>query len=285
MAQAQLHLDEPLRRLLADLATFFSGRGLEAYLVGGFLRDTLLGRDSRDVDISVAADTISLSRELAAALGGNSFPLGTDRAEDRQVARILLPDNSLHIDLKPLPDDIASDLLRRDYSIDAMAVPLSDGLLSEPLSIIDPHGGQTDLRERLVRVISEDAFHRDPLRLLRGVRLSAQLGFRLEPATVALIRGNSHRLAEAAPERQRDELMRILALPRAAPALRQLDEFGLLGQIVPEVEATRGVEQPKEHQWDVFHHLLEAVGRLDMMLSETEPKDPEDGALWRELWQ
>ncbi len=279
MAEATLIVGPEARGLLAELDRFFSGRGVKAYVVGGFLRDALLGRDSRDVDISLAGDPLVLGRELADDHGGSFFPL----AEEQRVARVLLPQRDLHIDLMPLRAEIESDLRERDYTIDAMAASLS-GAASGEATVIDPTGGLDDLRDRLLRVIREDAFRHDALRPLRGARLATELEFTLEPGTVELIRKHASSLPQVAVERQRDELMRIMNTPRAGLGLRLLDDLGLLEQLLPEVTETRGVEQPKEHYWDVFDHCLETVRNLDILLAEEEPGDRHWRSLWRELW-
>jgi poly(A) polymerase len=279
MAQAPLTVGPEVRGLLARLHAFFSGRGVEAYIVGGFLRDALLGRHSHDLDISIAGDPLTLGRELADTLGAHYFPL----AEEQHAARVLLPEHGAHIDLLPLRGDVESDLRERDYTIDAMAAPLGEATAGTA-TVIDPTGGQDDLRRRLVRVIGEDAFRQDALRPLRGARLAVELDFEMEPVTAALIREHAPELPQVAAERQRDELMRILATPRAARGLRLVDELSLLERLLPELTDSRGVEQPKEHHWDVFDHSLEAVGKLDILLAEEEPRERLARRLWRELW-
>ncbi len=279
MAKVSLGIGADARDILTDLKDFFSGRGVEAYVAGGFLRDALLGRDSHDVDISIAGDPLVLGRELADAHGGHYFPL----AEEQHVARVLLPQRNVHIDLMPLRAEIEADLRARDYTIDAMAAPLAAAASGE-VTVIDPTGGLNDLRDRLVRVIREDAFRHDALRPLRGARLATELDFTLEPGTMELIRQYAPRLPEVAVERQRDELMRIMATPRAGTGMRLLDDLGLLERLLPEMSDTRGVEQPKEHYWDVFDHCLETVRNLDILMGEEEPGDRHWRTLWRELW-
>jgi len=280
LAKATLNVGPAMRDLLAELNRFFRGRGAEAYVAGGFLRDALLGRDSRDVDISIAGDPLALGRELAGALGGHYFPL----AEERQAVRVLLPERSLYVDLLALRGAIESDLLERDFTIDAMATTLEEAV-SGAAAVIDPTDGRKDLRKRLVRVIGEEAFRADPLRPLRGARLAVELDFTVEPATADLIRGHAAGLFGAAVERQRDELMRILGTVRAGQGLRLLDDLGLLERLMPEIAETRGVEQPKEHHWDVFDHSLEVVRNLDILLGEEEPPDKRWRELWRGLWE
>ncbi len=278
-AKTNLRLQGPLTALLSELAAFFGAGNVQAYAVGGFLRDALLGRRCHDIDLAVAADPLLLGRELADAFAGHYFPL----AEEQHLARVLLPDRGVHIDLLPLQASIEADLQGRDYTIDAMAAGLAD-VASGKAAVIDPTGGRGDLRRRLVRAVREEAFRDDPLRPLRGVRLATELDFQIEAGTAELIRRYAPLVPTVVVERQRDELMRMLATPRAGAGLRLLDEVGLLDHVLPEVAATRGVEQPKEHHWDVLNHCLETVRNLDNLLSEDEPRDRFWRDLWRELW-
>jgi putative nucleotidyltransferase with HDIG domain len=251
-------------------------------VVGGFLRDALLGRESHDVDLAVAADPLSLGRRLADALAGHFVRLH----EEHKAARIVLPDGGAirSLDLLPLCLEIEADLEQRDFTINAMAVRVEALAGGRQPSIIDPCGGKRDLAEGIVRMVRPEAFGADPLRLLRAVRLCAELGFALDPQTAAVVAENAPLLSQTAPERQRDELMRILATSRAAPGLRLADKLGLLAVLLPEVTATRGEQQPKEHHWDVFDHSLETVAALDALLGSEKPADGRWARLWRELW-
>lgn len=283
MEADSLEIDSQTRAALAAVASFLDSEGLEAYVVGGFLRDALLGRESHDVDLAVAADPLSLGRRLADVLAGHFVRLH----EEHKAARIVLPaGGAIHsLDLLPLRLEIEADLGQRDLTINAMAVRV-EGLTGErQLSIIDPCGGRQDLAEGTVRMVRPDAFSADPLRLLRAVRLCAELGFTLDPQTAAVMVENAPLLSQAAPERQRDELMRILATSRAAPGLRLADKLGLLHIFLPEVTATKGEEQPKEHHWDVFDHSLETVAALDALLGSEKPADGRWARLWRQLWE
>jgi poly(A) polymerase len=131
---------------------------------------------------------------------------------------------------------------------------------------VDPEDGRADLRAGLVRAVSPEAFRQDAARLLRAYRLAAELGFSIEGETEAMI-GRDHALISGvAAERVRDELCGVLAVTASAPWLRRLDGVGLLGVIIPELEATRGVVQPREHYWDVFDHSLETVAALERLV-------------------
>src|SRR3990172_4600478 len=120
MAPATLTMTDSTRRLLAELDRFFAGRGLQAYVVGGFVRDALLGRDCHDIDVAFAGDPLEVGPGLADAFGGNYFPL----AEEQHVARVLLPERGVQLDLMPMWAEIEADLAERDYTIDPMAAPL-----------------------------------------------------------------------------------------------------------------------------------------------------------------
>jgi poly(A) polymerase len=271
----------PLRALLGEIAAFCDARGVATHATGGFLRDALLGVAIHDIDLTIAGDPLELGPPLAGVLAGTYFPL----REERGQARILLPGRNLHIDLMPLRGpDIEADLRLRDYTVDALGAALGE-LANGEAQIIDPTGGFADLRARVVRMTSENALMDDPLRLMRGPRIATQFGFEIEPETAEAIRRNAARLPEAAVERQRDELIRIFATERAADGLRLLDQLGLFARVLPEMEVTRGVEQPKEHHYDVLGHSLAAVGALDMLLGEQRPAASPARHLWDEVWR
>jgi len=273
------HLPPAMRRLLSELAALLSSCGVEAYATGGFIRDALLGVDTDDLDISVRADPMKLGLELADAFGGNCFPLDADRGH----VRVLIPQYDVHLDLRPLTGSLEEDLLARDYTVDAMAAPLPK-VAAGSAELTDPAGGLDDLRKRTIRLVSEGALVKDPLRLLRAVRLAVQLDFEIETATGDAIRRHATSLPEVAAERQRDELILMLRTDRAARALRLLDDLELLDRLLPEAAVMRDVEQPKEHTWNVFGHSLAAVEALDMMLAEAAPAPEPVASLWRELW-
>ena len=274
-----LRLPPPMRELLSELIAFFSIQGVEVYATGGFLRDAVLGREVHDLDISVRADPLELGPALADTFGGNYFPMNAERG----LVRVLMPSHDFHLDLLPLTGSLEEDLQTRDYTVDAMAAPLNE-VASGSVLITDPTGGLEDLQNRTIRLVSQDALAKDPLRLLRGVRLAVLLDFAIEPETTEAIRRNAGLLTEVAAERQRDELVQMLRTNRAAAALRLLDELDLLDPLLPAAAPMREVEQPKEHHWDVLRHSLAAVEALDMMLSEDEPGSEPELSLWRELW-
>lgn len=268
-----------LSPLIRNIAEFFQQRGVQAWATGGFLRDALLGRRPHDIDITIAGDPLSAGPDLAVALGGHFFPL----QEERGQGRILLSQQRIHIDLMPLrAPEIESDLRLRDFTIDAMAAPLGD--LAEEFVLTDPTGGLPDMRNRVVRVTQEEAFAEDPLRLLRGPRIATELGFELEAETEAAIKRRAADILSSAPERQRDEIMRICSTAAAGAGFRLLDALGLFRALFPEMEAARDFEQPKEHYYDVLGHSFAVVDALDWMMAESPPSASPQDEMWKELW-
>jgi len=250
-----------LASYLEWVASILRERSIEAYLIGGCVRDRLLGRESRDIDFVVRGDAVKLAREVADKLGGSFVLLD----EETDTGRVVVREEGgerLFIDFTRLRgEDIGVDLTKRDFTIDAMAMDVAS--LAESPRIIDPYGGQRDLQDGRLRAVSENVFHDDPLRLLRAVRLAAELGFSIDFLTDALLRWNHALIERASPERVRDELARILALPKAADSLGYMDSSGLLTTIIPELVALKGLEQPPPHRYDVFVHSIETVATMD----------------------
>lgn len=231
--------------------------GGEAWLVGGAVRDRLLGRPTDDLDISVRGEPRRAARAIARTAGGTAFQLSGAFGAWRVVGR----DRGWHVDLVELRDaDIAADLAARDFTINAMAEPLAGG------ELLDPHGGRADLDKRLVRMVSPGALAEDPLRTLRAVRLVCELDLSLDPATGAAVALHAPAIEQIAPERVFAELKRIVTSDRALSGLALMDEFGLLAAVLPELMVLRGVEQNVFHHLDVYDHtlaVLEAVASLE----------------------
>jgi poly(A) polymerase len=260
---------EPAPDLRALLSIIHSRAIGPVYLVGGAVRDLLRNGTPRDLDIAVDGDARALATAVASALGGHAFTLDDGRSQ----VRVTLEDGPVSdIDFAPLTSSLDADLRSRDLTVDALAMPIRAG--GELKDVIDPTGGLADLEAGTLRMTSEAVYSADPLRLLRAVRLATELEFEIEPATAAAISSNAPRLDQAAPERRRDELTRIMATPRSAAAVRLLDRLGLLDQLLPELAPGRGVEQPPTHHYyDVFDHSIETLADLDAMLSIDEPSD------------
>ena len=244
--------------------------GASAYIVGGAIRDGLLGKTTNDVDLALDGSPHELGPRIADALGGKMI---TNDAT-RDMARVIAfgdaegdtsgdADAALIMDLTPLSDSgIEADLAGRDFTINAIAAPLNPETLSIPNAadwrLIDPLGGIADIRAKTVRAASETAFADDPVRMMRAVRVAVEAGFEVEPHTRALIRRDAALIVRSSAERVREVLLRTLDAPGAA-SVRLMDALGLLSALMPELDAARGVEQPKEHYYDVFGHLTAAA--------------------------
>jgi putative nucleotidyltransferase with HDIG domain len=224
--------------------------GREAWLVGGAVRDRLLGRPTDDVDLALEGDPRRAAREIARTAGGTAFELsGAFRAW-----RVVGPGHAWHVDLVALRDgDIAADLAARDFTINAMAEPLAGG------ELLDPHGGRADLEDRRLRMVSETALADDPLRTLRAVRLITELSLELDEATARAARRHAAGIARVAPERVFGELKQVVTSHDAMRGLALMLELGLTDVVLPELAALRGVQQNEFHHADVYDHTLQVL--------------------------
>jgi poly(A) polymerase len=240
---------------------FVRQRAGEAWLVGGYVRDRLLDRPTHDIDLVVRTGAIPLARAVADHFAGHFYVLDLQR----DVARAIVPAGggcSLNVDVARLrAADIAADLSLRDFTINAMGSPL----LEQPAtaSLIDPLGGEDDLRHSVIRAAGDQVFFEDPLRLLRAVRQAGELEFRVDAKTFSLIRRDASLVASVSAERVRDELVRLLSLPASWRPLTMLLEAGLLRQVLPEAASLAGVSQSAPHGQDVFDHTLGVLAQLD----------------------
>lgn len=215
-----------LRRRVVELVR---ASGLEVYLVGGTVRDAMLGRSSCDIDLAVNGPALPLARRMADSLRAAYMPLDVERDVGR--ALIWVDGVQHHIDVARLrAEGIHADLWARDFSVNAMAVRLD---VDRP-DLWDPTGGCPDLQGRTLRVLRPDTFADDPVRILRAVRLRGSLGFALTAETEASLRAWMPALVNVSPERIRDELLLILALEDAAESLEYARRLGLLDALFPE---------------------------------------------------
>ncbi len=234
--------------------------GQKIYLVGGVVRDALLGVENHDLDIVVSGDVRSLAKAIANELGAVFYMMDLEHP----TARIIFqPDENRQysFDFAALRGgDIKEDLAGRDFTVNAMAVDID-----QLEKIIDPLKGAQDLKDKRLRVCSPAAFRDDPVRLLRAVRLSLTLQLSMDSATIGWLKEASADLARSSVERLRDEFLRMLAGRKVDAALRILDQFGLLGQLLPEVQALHGEEQPPQ-VLDVWEHTLAMISWLERLI-------------------
>ncbi|MFH0785174.1 MAG: HD domain-containing protein [Pseudomonadota bacterium] len=239
------------------------------YLVGGTVRDCLLGRRSCDIDVAAPCSASVLATMLRAELGGGTF-VDLSGPNDEAVRLIW---RSEQVDFATFRDGVLTledDLRRRDFTVNAMAVPLSAlAANGEQPWVVDPTGGLADLRKGRIQHCP-GAFAADPLRMLRGYRLSATLGFRLVQNTRAEVNKYASRIGDTAAERIGYELKMMFSSPRTALCMQAMHEDGLLAFLLPELYAGAGVEQPEFHHLDVFGHSFLALGMMEEILAEPQ---------------
>ena len=249
--------------------------GTPAWLVGGAVRDRLLGRAVSDLDLVVAGDVRAAARALARAARGPVFAL----SEAFGAWRVLAGDRAWQADLSPLHGAaIEQDLARRDVTVNAMAEPLAGG------PRIDPHDGAADLAAGRLRAVGSRSFADDPLRALRLARLAAELGLRPEPGTAALARAEAPRVAGVAQERVFAELRRLVCGPGPLAGLGWMDTLSLTAAVLPELDALHGVAQNRYHHRDVHGHTLEVLEQVLALERDPTPAlGPEHAADVRAL--
>ena len=218
-----------------------------AWLVGGAVRDRLLGRATTDLDVAVAGDVEAAARRLARAARAAVFPLSEDFGAWRVVAR----GGAWQADLSPLlGESIEQDLAQRDFTVNAIAEPLAGG---EP---VDPTGGREDLAARRLRMVSPAAFEADPLRVLRLPRFACELALGAEPATIDAAARHATGLGHVSAERVFAEFKRIVASPDPLAGIELMERVGAVDVVLPELAALAGVEQSAYHHLDVYRHTL-----------------------------
>ncbi len=258
--------------LLAGLVTVQNRLGGDLFLTGGTVRDLLLGRQTADIDLTVAAGGRQWAAQLTATIGGTRVDLGRNEDAARVVA------SGMCVDFSSFREGalrISEELRKRDITINSMGVRLDLARLQEPepaggLPLIDPVAGRIDLQHRIIRMTSRSAFVADPLRMVRVFRFAGVLDFDIDPDTLQQIHWQHDLLSRVASERVTHELDLLLATPRGHQGFRGMAESGLLWEIIPELQAGMGLEQPASHHLDVFHHCLEALARMEEIQRQPE---------------
>lgn len=240
----------------------------EAYLVGGCVRDLLLNAEPKDWDIATNAKPEEIQKIFPNSIYENQFGTVAVKTESGDPALKIIEITTYRLEGKYTdkrhPDEIKfaktieEDLARRDFTVNALALIPAEGLAKK---VIDPFGGQEDLKNRVVRAVgnAEDRFQEDALRILRAVRFMTQLGFKIEEKTEVAIKKHAGLLEFISKERIRDELSKLLMADDAVKGIYKIQELGLLKYVLPALEEGVGVRQNKHHIYTVFEHNVRSL--------------------------
>src|SRR3989344_7479536 len=236
----------------------------EAYIVGGCVRDFLLGADPKDWDVTTNAKPEEIMAVFPDSFYENNFLTVTVRTGNADAALAEIEITTYRSEAKYSdkrhPDEVTyaktleEDLSRRDFTVNAMA-------MGTDKKVIDPFLGQEDLKKKIIRTVgvADERFGEDALRMLRAVRLAATLGFDIEKNTVEAIKKNSIWLEAVSQERIRDELVKILMGDHPMPGIERLRELGRVKYVLPELLENYGIGQNKHHIYDCYQHALKAL--------------------------
>jgi putative nucleotidyltransferase with HDIG domain len=246
--------------LLDRIRPILSQQPQPVYLVGGAVRDALLGRTSHDLDFTVAGGAVKLAFKVADSLGVPAYIM--DR--ERDVGRVVLPDEKTTLDFARFrKDGIEADLQDRDFTINAIALPI--GEQETAADLVDPTGGRQDLQAGLVRQVHDSALLDDPVRALRAVRMAVSLGFTITPETETAVTAAAGLFDNVSIERIRDELLKLFQTQAPDQVVSYMTRLALLPALLPEIEQLQGVEQSAPHYEDVFAHTCSVLRWLILM--------------------
>ncbi len=272
----------------AEVCRLLQKRGIQPTPVGGYVRDLILGRPPVDIDLIVPNGGRRAAKIVADALQGAYYPLH----DEADIGRAIIKRDGQRfiVDIgRQRGRTLLEDLSERDFTINAMALDLKTG------EIVDPFHGRRDLDRKRVRMLRPEVFLDDPVRLLRGPRFCAQLGFQLEKDTEAAIHTFAALITRSPAERVRDELVRLMRTDDVATWLHFLDQAGILEHVLPPVHDLQGVPQGRPHYLPLYEHTLETVRRMGWILAwldgRVTPQDKFEEAVakvlepWREKLQ
>lgn len=244
---------------------------VSAYLCGGTVRDLLLDRQIHDIDVVLSGRVFEAAELFRAKINAPSFVLD----DERQVARVVAGDGNW--DFSAFRNrTIEGDLRKRDFTINALAIPWEAYYPSRSLqTILDPFHGLIDLKNKKFRTVTPESLQQDPLRMLRAYRISAELHFEIDAEVLQQIEDLAEEIKEVAAERITEELNRIFLQPDSAQAWRALGQSKLLRAISPEMAAMRGLGQGGYHHLDVWEHSVATLENFEKLLLELGQKFPE----------
>ena len=253
-----------IKGIIDKIYNFCQRKKLKSYFVGGFLRDLLLNKETKDIDVVIStSDTVcKIAKEFSYKIRGSLVRLD----EKNDIYRVVY-NKRIYVDFSKMRGgNIENDLVLRDFTINAMAIPVvaSVTLFSNNKGIIiDPCKGLRDLKRQTIRMVTRLAFKEDPLRLLRAYRLAAVLNFKIENSTKRLIKQESFLISEVAKERIRDELLKILGVRKSYRYICSLEKVGLLSEIFPEVNMMKEAVDCYYHRQGLWEHSRETLNSME----------------------
>src|SRR3989344_5074174 len=266
MVKESLNIPKEVKETIKTL----NGAGFEAYAVGGCVRDFIIGREPYDCDITTNAKPEEIGKLFTKSVYENDFGTVAINTESNDPKLKIIEITTYRVEEKYTdkrhPDKIRftsnleDDLARRDFTINAIALQAPSSKLQTP-KIIDPFGGQEDIKNRIIRTVGnpDERFNEDALRLMRAARFAVQLEFTVEKKTAEAIKKNSGDLVAISKERIRDEFLKIIMSTNAGIGIEMLSKFGLLKHVAPEIEEGIGVGQNKHHIYTIWEHNLRAL--------------------------
>lgn len=247
----------------------------EIFIVGGWLRDRLIKRANRDLDLAVSKDPADLAKKFARKTRGTFVVLD----DKNKIYRVVLKNNPVLdcVDFTKMKGKtILEDLANRDFTINSLALELTEKTDINLSKIVDPLGGRKDILKKQIKADSSKVFKDDSLRLLRAYRHAAELGFSIDNTTLKLIKKESAKIKNAASERVREELFKILSQGQANISVRNLEKSGLFGRIVPETNRMKkSARQFYFHPLGLWQHAMETLSSLEYIYDELNRFFPE----------
>ncbi len=264
------NIEKQLEKWLAPM-----GKLPELYLVGGAVRDLVLGRACQDIDL-ICDDAKTFARKVADKNGAAFVPF--EKKEGEPCFRVVDRRDASFLDFANIRgESLSDDLALRDFTINAMAARIETG--GKIGGITDPMGGMGDLKRETIKNCGPKAFANDPLRIMRAYRFAALLGYEIDDGCIVDIRAHADRLPSVSPERILAELFKIFSVEKSASRIRMMDDHGILERVLPEIRPMKGCEQNGYHHLDVWEHSLlvlekaeDALARLEHYFGPAWPK-------------
>ncbi len=251
--------------IFQELFGFSRKSGVKLYIAGGVVRDIILNREVKDIDFAVSSQCLKFSEGFSKRVKGRYVLLD----EENKTSRVVV--GGYNLDFTEFRGkDIEGDLLKRDFSINAMAIPFSAIMQGKSVRLLDPFSGLQDIKTRTIRAISEESIKDDPLRMVRAYRLAATYRFDLENNTKGYIKKHSGELTKVSKERIIIDLTRIFAVDKCYPWIEDMAKIGVFAHIFPEMEDMKDVVQDESHHLDVYNHSLLTLKYLEEVINQTQ---------------